>query len=69
MLAALDQDLAHGSTGDGEIGLGWHLSRRFGLGRSGRVALIELVGDTAAAAEQGKREKPRARLQAPYRVP
>jgi hypothetical protein len=62
MLAALDQDLADGGTGDGEIGLGRHLSRRFRLGRSGRVALIrhagilvrmqgvELVGDTAAAA-------------------
>ena len=81
MLAALDQNLAHGGTSDGEIGLGWHLSRRFGLDRPGRVALIghagilvrkqgvELVGDTAAATQQGKREKPRARLETPYRVP
>jgi hypothetical protein len=81
MLAPLDQDLAHGGTGDGEIRLGWHLSCRFGLGGSGRVALVghagvlirmqavELIGDTAAAAYQGKREKPRARLEAPYRVP
>jgi hypothetical protein len=28
---------------------------------------VELVGNTAAAAYQGKREKPRARLEAQYR--
>src|SRR5262249_10565009 len=79
VLAALDQNLAHGGAGDGEVGLRRHLRSRLGRCGSGRVGLdgragirvrkrgVELIGDAAAASHQRKGEQPRARLQTPHR--
>src|SRR5262245_12540409 len=74
VLAALDQNLAHGGTGDREVGLGRHLRGRLGrcgsrrVGLSGRAGIlvrkhgVELVGDTAAAPPSAPR---RASTRAP----
>jgi hypothetical protein len=44
VFAALDQNLAHGGAGDGEIGLGRALRSRFGRDCSGRVGSIGRAG-------------------------